>query len=64
VTLLEGRGEVEVEGRVTPLEPPDTTYLAAGIIHAFRNAGDTPMSSTCRPPTRWSATPGSEPLGS
>jgi mannose-6-phosphate isomerase-like protein (cupin superfamily) len=43
VTLLEGRGEVEIAGRVTPLEPPDTTYIAAGIEHAFRNTGDSPM---------------------
>ena len=43
VTLLDGVGEVEIAGHVTPLEPPDTTYVAAGIEHAFRNTGDTPM---------------------
>jgi len=43
VTLLEGRGEVEIAGRVTPLEPTDTAYVAAGTEHAFRNTGDTPM---------------------
>jgi mannose-6-phosphate isomerase-like protein (cupin superfamily) len=43
VTLLDGVGEVEIAGRVTPLEPPDTTYVAAGIEHAFRNTGGTPM---------------------
>ena len=43
VTLLDGVGEVEIAGNVTPLEPPDTTYVAAGIEHAFRNTGDTPM---------------------
>jgi mannose-6-phosphate isomerase-like protein (cupin superfamily) len=43
VTLLDGVGEVEIAGTVTPLEPPDTTYVAAGIEHAFRNTGDTPM---------------------
>jgi mannose-6-phosphate isomerase-like protein (cupin superfamily) len=43
VTLLDGVAEVEIAGRVTPLEPPDTTYVAAGIVHAFRNTGDTPM---------------------
>jgi mannose-6-phosphate isomerase-like protein (cupin superfamily) len=43
VTLLEGSGEVEIAGRITPLEPPDTTYVEAGIEHAFRNTGDTPM---------------------
>jgi mannose-6-phosphate isomerase-like protein (cupin superfamily) len=43
VTLLDGVGEVEIAGTVTPLEPPDTTYVVAGIEHAFRNTGDTPM---------------------
>jgi len=43
VTLLEGRGEVEIAGQVTPLEPTDTAYVAAGTEHAFRNTGDTPM---------------------
>ncbi len=43
VTLLGGRGEVEIDGEVTPLEPYDTTYIAAGIWHAFRNTGDEGM---------------------
>ena len=43
VTLLEGRAEVEIAGRVTPLEPDDTTYVTAGIVHAFRNTGQAPM---------------------
>jgi mannose-6-phosphate isomerase-like protein (cupin superfamily) len=43
VTLLAGRGEVEIAGEVTSLEPDDTTYVTAGIVHAFRNTGDTPM---------------------
>ncbi|HEY8046150.1 MAG TPA: cupin domain-containing protein [Streptosporangiaceae bacterium] len=43
VTLLEGSGEVEIAGQVTPLQPPDTTYVVAGVEHAFRNTGRTPM---------------------
>jgi mannose-6-phosphate isomerase-like protein (cupin superfamily) len=43
VTLLEGSADVEIDGKVTPLEPLDTTYVAAGIVHAFRNTGSTPM---------------------
>jgi mannose-6-phosphate isomerase-like protein (cupin superfamily) len=43
VTLLDGAGEVEIAGKVTPLEPSDTTYVVAGIEHAFRNTGDKPM---------------------
>jgi quercetin dioxygenase-like cupin family protein len=44
VTLLEGVGEVEIAGKVTPLVPYDTTYVEAGIEHAFRNTGDDPMT--------------------
>jgi len=43
VTLLEGMGEVEVAGNVTQLQPYDTTYVAAGVEHAFRNTGEAPM---------------------
>jgi mannose-6-phosphate isomerase-like protein (cupin superfamily) len=43
VTLLEGSAEVEIAGKVTSLEPPDTTYVTAGIVHAFRNTGGVPM---------------------
>jgi quercetin dioxygenase-like cupin family protein len=43
VTLLEGKGEVEVDGVVTPLSLYDSTYIAAGKVHAFRNTGDDPM---------------------
>jgi mannose-6-phosphate isomerase-like protein (cupin superfamily) len=43
VTLLEGRGEVEVDGQVTPLVPYDSTYIPAERMHCFRNIGDTPM---------------------
>ena len=43
VTLLDGEGEVEVDGKVTPLARFDSTYIQAGKIHAFRNTGDQPM---------------------
>lgn len=43
VTLLEGQGEVEVDGTITPLVRYDTTYIPAGKVHAFRNTGDEPM---------------------
>jgi mannose-6-phosphate isomerase-like protein (cupin superfamily) len=43
VTLLEGSGEVEVNGAVTALQPYDTTYIPAGTKHCFRNTGKTPM---------------------
>lgn len=44
VTLLDGAAEVEIDGVVTPLQKFDTTYVEAGIPHAFRNIGSTPMT--------------------
>lgn len=44
VTLLEGAGEVEIEGAVTALRPFDTTYIPTGVAHAFRNVGGSPMT--------------------
>ncbi len=44
VTILEGQGEVEIEGVVTPLVPYDSTYIQAGQTHAFRNTGDEPLA--------------------
>lgn len=43
VTILEGLGEVEIEGALTPLKPYDTTYIPAGTEHAFHNRGDEPL---------------------
>jgi mannose-6-phosphate isomerase-like protein (cupin superfamily) len=43
VTLLSGVGEVEVNGVITPLEPYDSTYVEADLVHAFRNTGEEPM---------------------
>ena len=43
VTLIDGVGEVEINGVVTPLGQYDSTYIVAGTIHAFRNTGPDPM---------------------
>lgn len=43
VTLLEGRGQVEINGERTDLVQYDSTYIRAGDIHAFYNTGDVPM---------------------
>lgn len=43
VTLLEGVGEVEIDGCVTALKQFDSTYIRANREHAFRNTGSTPM---------------------
>ena len=43
VTLLEGEGEVEIDGVKTRLGRYDTTYIPAEKPHRFNNVGDTPM---------------------
>jgi quercetin dioxygenase-like cupin family protein len=43
VTLLEGVGEVEIDGVVTPLSQYDSTYIPGNLLHAFRNTGEGPM---------------------
>lgn len=43
VTILDGIGEVEIEGVLTPLKRYDTTYIPAGIEHAFHNRGEEPL---------------------
>jgi mannose-6-phosphate isomerase-like protein (cupin superfamily) len=42
--LLEGAGEVEVDGLVSQLRPYDSTYIPAGKVHAFRNTVESPMT--------------------
>jgi mannose-6-phosphate isomerase-like protein (cupin superfamily) len=41
VTLLSGVAEVEIDGKITPLVPDDSTYVEAGIVHCFRNMSPT-----------------------
>jgi mannose-6-phosphate isomerase-like protein (cupin superfamily) len=43
VTLLEGTGEVEVDGVTTPLKQFDSTYIPANRVHRFLNTGEGPM---------------------
>ncbi len=43
VTLLEGQGECEVDGKRTRVEPFDTTYVPAGVEHRFINVGSGEM---------------------
>jgi quercetin dioxygenase-like cupin family protein len=44
VTVLQGDGEVEIDGVVTRLQPFDSTYIRAGQNHAFRNAAEDPLT--------------------
>lgn len=43
VVLLEGDGEVEIDGVCTRIKPMDTVFVVAGIWHRFINMGDGPM---------------------
>ena len=43
VILLEGEGEVEVDGEVTRLKRYDTTYIPADKPHRFYATGTAPM---------------------
>ncbi|MEQ1948409.1 MAG: cupin domain-containing protein [Bryobacteraceae bacterium] len=43
VTLMEGEGEVEVDGQRTRLKKYDTTYIPAEKSHRFNNVGNTPL---------------------
>ena len=43
VTLLEGEGEVEVDGQNTRLGKYDTTYIPADKPHRFINVGTSPL---------------------
>jgi quercetin dioxygenase-like cupin family protein len=44
VTVLEGEAEVEIEGETHRLQRFDTTFVAAGKSHRFRNIGAGQMS--------------------
>jgi quercetin dioxygenase-like cupin family protein len=44
VTILEGEAEVEIEGVAHRLQRFDTTFIAAGKSHRFRNIGEGQMS--------------------
>src|SRR5918999_882237 len=39
VTVIEGRGEAELNGERIPVAPFDTTQIAPGEIHCFVNTG-------------------------
>ncbi len=44
VTLLEGEGEVEIDGEITALVRYDTTYIPAEVPHRFHNTGTGPRA--------------------
>jgi quercetin dioxygenase-like cupin family protein len=43
VIVLEGEGEVEVDGQATRLGKHDSAYISAGKSHRYNNVGATPL---------------------
>ena len=43
VIVLEGEGEVEVDGQATRLAKYDSAYISAGKPHRYNNVGATPL---------------------
>ena len=43
VIVLEGEGEVEVDGQATRLAKYDSAYISAGKPHRYNNIGATPL---------------------
>jgi len=43
VTVMEGEGEVVVDGQATRVGRYDTTYIPAGKSHCFNNVGESPL---------------------
>jgi quercetin dioxygenase-like cupin family protein len=39
VTVLEGEGEADLDGKVVRARPYDTTQIAPGSVHRFQNTG-------------------------
>lgn len=41
VVLLEGEAVMDIDGQEHPLQPLDTTYIPANVMHRFRNISST-----------------------
>lgn len=48
--VVEGEGEVMVEGAYHPVGPGDVIFIPAGMRHQYRNAGDTTFRFLCGVP--------------
>lgn len=51
VFVVSGRGEVEANGNVHPLEPGYAVYVEEGEVHQFRNTGSSPLVFICVVPS-------------
>ena len=47
VVVVQGSGEVELDGDVHALGPFDAVYVAPGTLHQFRASGTTPLGFLC-----------------
>ncbi len=44
MTVAEGTGEIDVDGKITQAGPGAVMYCAANVMHGIRNTGSTPMT--------------------
>jgi quercetin dioxygenase-like cupin family protein len=44
--IASGTGEIEVNGLTISVEPGDTMYAEANVLHGIKNTGSTVMVST------------------
>jgi mannose-6-phosphate isomerase-like protein (cupin superfamily) len=42
--VADGTGEIEVDGKVTPVGPGAIMYCAGNVLHGIRNTGKVPMT--------------------
>jgi quercetin dioxygenase-like cupin family protein len=49
--VLEGIGEIEIEGVIKPVEKGSYAYIPANHMHQFRNKSDQPFMFICIVPT-------------
>ena len=49
--MIEGEGELEIDGVVYPVKTGAYAYVEAGKTHQFRNTSDKPFKFICIVPT-------------
>ena len=45
--MQHGKGEIWVDGEITPIRRGDSVYLRSNTVHATRNTGDEPLMLLC-----------------
>lgn len=49
--MIEGKGELMIDGTVYPVEAGSYAYVPENTLHQFRNAGDKPFKFICIVPS-------------